>query len=293
MIVFRNILSFLFVLTVLSQPLSALTLKEIVAAQNGNAAKRSKEKESHLQKETPFAVQEPPFVAQSDHFPKTEKNAPFASFTKNDVEVKVQDEIQKSYGDSIAVKFVSWHLPGQEFKDVSQFIVEAIEVNEQRTKIAALVHFQIKGILKTLKIRGRLEHMIDVPTLNRPVHYGEIITKDDISWTKVPGYKSNRFLITTPDDLIGHQPRRGFLKVNTPLYQRDLEKVKDIEKGSMVTVLYKTDKLELISKARALENGYKGDSIRILNQDTNKILQGAVIDVNTISLTPYYNKDTQ
>ncbi|HBN22101.1 MAG TPA: flagella basal body P-ring formation protein FlgA [Holosporales bacterium] len=275
---------FLFVLTVFSHPLGALTLKEIVSTQKERAAKKAEP--SPHQKETPF-------VAPTSSVPKGEKSSPFSSFTQKDVEIKVQDEIQKSYGDNIAVKFVSWHLPRQKFKDVSQFIVEAIEVNEQRTKIAALVHFQIKGVLKTLKIRGRLEHMIDVPTLNRPVHYGETITKNDLSWTKVPGYKSNRFLITTPEDLIGHQPRSGFLKINVPLYQRDVERVKDIEKGSMVTVLYKTDKLELVTKARALEHGYKGDTIRILNQDTNKILQGAVIDVNTISLTPYYKQDNQ
>lgn len=271
-------------LMVFSHPLGALTLKEMVKAQTqGTAKKRS----------FPLQQKETPSIEQIRAIPEVEKRSPFTSFTKNDVEEKVQDEIQKSYGDNIAIKFVSWHLPGQEFKNVSQFIVEAIEVDEQRTKITALVHFQIKGVLKTLKIRGRLEHMIEVPTLNRPVHYGETITKDDISWTKVPGYKSNRFLITTPEDLIGHQPRSGFLKVNAPLSQRDIERVKDIEKGAMVTVLYKTNNLELRTKARSLENGYKGDTIRVLNQDTNKICQGAVIGVNTISLTPYYKQDSQ
>jgi len=280
----RNIIGFLFVATVFSYPLSALTLTEIVSATKEEAAE--KREPSPLPEKTSS-------VAQTGLVSKAEKSAPFSFFTKKEVEAKVQHEIQKSYGDDLTVKFASWHLPGKEFKNVSQFIVETIEINEQHTKIAALVHFQIKGVLKTLKIRGRLEHMINVPTLNRPVYYGETITKDDISWTKIPGYKSNRFLITAPEGLIGHQPRRGFLKVDAPLYQRDLEKVKDIEKGSIVTVHYKTDKLELVTKARALEHGYKGDTVRILNQDTNKILQGSVIDVNTISLTPDYKQDTQ
>lgn len=220
MINLRNIIGFLFVATVFSYPLSALTLTEIVSATKEETAE--KREPSPLPEKTSS-------VAQRGLVSKTEKSAPFSFFTKKEVEAKVQHEIQKSYGDDLTVKFASWHLPGKEFKNVYQFIVETIEINEQRTKIAALVHFQIKGVLKTLKIRGRLEHMINVPTLNRPVYYGETITKDDISWTKIPGYKSNRFLITAPEGLIGHQPRRGFLKVDVPLYQRDLEKVKDIE----------------------------------------------------------------
>ncbi len=279
----RNIIYCVFLLAVFSSSVRSLTLTEIV-----NAPKKVVKQEAQ-----PFQPDGTQSVPKESRVPKAERRTPFSSFTKKDVEGKVQEELQIKYGDRIAIKFAPWHLPGRQFENISQFIVEAIEVNQQRTKIAALVHFQLKGVLKTLKIRGRLEHMIEVPTLNRPVHYGEMIKKEDISWTKIPGHKSNRFLITTPENLIGHQPRSGFLKVGLPLYQRDIEKVKDIEKGSMVTVHYKTDKLELVTKARALEHGYKGDTIRILNEETNKILRGAVIGANTISLTPDYKQDIQ
>ncbi len=207
-------------------------------------------------------------------------------FSNKVVEQKIQKEVQGQYGDNIEVRFAPWLLPGGKTSAVSQFIVEEIEVNKQRTKVAALVHFQIGGQLKTLKIRGRLEQLIEVPVLNRPVHYGEVIAKEDITWTKISGRKSTRLLITSADDLIGRQPKSGFLKVDMPLYQRDVEYVRDVEKGAIVTAHYKTAKLELITKVRALEHGHKGASIRVLNPDTNKILYGVVTGPSTISLAP-------
>lgn len=253
----------------------ALTLTEMV---NGP-------KNTAVEGKQPGPKEEVPNGLKETHVPS------FSSFSKKDVEAKIQQELKEKYGENMGVKFAPWHLPGQQFTNVSQFIVEEIEVNPHRTKIAVLVHFQIKGVLKTLKIRGRLEQMIDVPTVNRPVHYGDTITKSDVSWTKIPGRQSNRFLITNPEELVGRQPRAGFLKVNMPLYQRDVKRVKDIEKGAMVAVHYQTDNLELLTKARALEDGYKGDTIRILNQETNKILHGSVVGANRISLTPDHKRD--
>ncbi len=249
----------------------AITLREIMSSLTSDSPKAEQPLEGKpvkaivAQKENPFAPQH---------------------FSNKAVEQKIQQEIQGKYGDNIEVRFASWRLPGGRSAIVSQFIVEEIEVNPQRTKTTALVHFQIGDQLKTLKIRGRLDHMINVPALNRPVHYGDLITKDDISWTKISGQKSNRFLITNPDDLIGRQPRAGFLKVNVPLYKRDVEFVRDIEKGSLVTAHYKTARLELLTKVRALEHGHKGESIRILNPDTNKILYGVVIGPGRVSLSP-------
>lgn len=257
----------------LSHAANALSLKEIVDS-------------SGQQKEASVAAAPAPQPQRAKGtLAKMSAAPPLMRLDKKDVEAKIQRELQGQYGDSIEVVFASWQLPTGAADQTSEFIVEEIEVNEQRTKIGALVHFQMPSGLKSLKVRGRLEHMIDVPTLNRPVHYGEKITKEDITWTKIPGRKAGRLLITTPEELIDRQPKAGFLKVHTPLYHKDVMRVLDIEKGSMVTVRYKTDKLELITKARALEPGHTGETIRILNPDTDKILHGEITGPNAITLT--------
>lgn len=55
-----------------------------------------------------------------------------------------------------------------------------------------------------------------------------------------------------------------------------------IKKGDVVTVVYRTDKMQITAKVEALGDGGKGDKIEMLNPKSKKTLFGRVIDKDTV-----------
>lgn len=206
------------------------------------------------------------------------------------IEEKIQEEFQKVYGPDKRIMFVNWRLP--KFQDPKtghwnlnesidtnspeSFKVDVIEVSPDKTNIKAKVLYQLGKQEKTVLVRGRIDNLIEIPVLNKSLHYGDIITQDDIEWQKVSDRKSGRFLISKPEDLIGRQPKGKYIRAGVPINQQDVIMPVYVEKGSFVTVNYHSGKVELTLKAKALDKGHKGDTIRVLNETSHKIVYATV-----------------
>lgn len=52
----------------------------------------------------------------------------------------------------------------------------------------------------------------------------------------------------------------------------------------MVTVIYKTDRMQITAKAEALEDGAEGDKIELLNTKSQKALYGEVLNADTVEV---------
>ena len=212
------------------------------------------------------------------------------SFTKPDVEEKIILEITTTYGDNATIDFSRWRLP---FGNIDQFTVQEIQVNKKSSKILAIVHFRIGDKVKTMRLAGKMDYLVSIPTLNRAMHFGETIKQDDITWTKVSTRKVNQATIMHSDDLIGTQPRSGFIKIEYPIHKNDIVRPRDIKKGATVTINYKTDNLAMTAKGKAMEHGYKGTSIRVSTLDNDKTIIAEVTGLNEVSLTSAYEKESK
>ncbi len=206
------------------------------------------------------------------------------------IEEKIQSEFHKVYGEDKEIIFVSWRLP--RFRDpktghwnlnknnTSQapksFRVETIEVSQDQTKVKAIVFYQSGDREKSFVIRGRIDNLIEIPVLNRSVHYGDLITKEDITWKKVSDRKSGRYLVSNPEDLVGRHPKGKYIRAGVPINQQDVIMPLYVEKGSYVTVSYENGKVNLQMKGKALDQGYQGNTIRILNEASHKIVHATV-----------------
>ncbi len=220
-----------------------------------------------------------------------------ASVTLNAVEKKISSEFKGKFGKNIRLIFAPWRLPaayyvkdgGESLGDV-HIRVEKIDVSKERSTMVATVTFSVnqqeKTYAKTIFVRGKLDHLIDVPVLMRPMHHGDIIKKTDIDWIKVSDRKSGRFLVLHEQDLIGHHPRSKYIKAGVAINKKDLVLPIFVNKSAPITAFYKTGSLELKMRVKALENGHKGDTIRVLNETSNKILYATVDGPSTVILVP-------
>ena len=128
---------------------------------------------------------------------------------------------------------------------------------------------------RRIDYRGKVKEFSFVPGLNRQVMPGETITEDDIAWVRLPKRRLNKNMVQSKQALIGMSPRRP-LAVNGPLRLGDIQRPVLVKKGSQVMVSFKSGNLTITSSARALENGARGDVIRILNTRSNQTLEGVV-----------------
>jgi flagella basal body P-ring formation protein FlgA len=199
------------------------------------------------------------------------------------IEQAIEQELQTTYGDMIAIKVPLWTLPQGHY---SQYLVEEIQVAADQSRFTAVVSFYGASQAKTVQVRGTIEQMVNVPALQHPIHFGETIKAQDLTSIKIPSKRIGRYVIREANDLIGTTPRRGFLKVNTPITTQEIIKPQEISKGDIVTMRYYTDKMKLIAKGRALEGGSRGEIIRVLNINSDKIIQGQIVGLKEVSLRP-------
>ena len=110
---------------------------------------------------------------------------------------------------------------------------------------------------------------------------GDVITMNDINWVEMALDKVARNNVVDAEQLIGMTPRR-FVNSQTPIRLSDIQAPEVVKKGNAVTMLLDTGKLQLTSKGRALENGAKGDLIRIANSTSNRVIEAIVEDDNLV-----------
>jgi len=91
-------------------------------------------------------------------------------------------------------------------------------------------------------------------------------------------------ILTADADISGMVPRRT-LKAGEPIRNADLAKPILVEKNQLVTVLYTSGGLNLSMRGRAQNAGSKGDTIRVQNPQSKRIVEGVASGQAQITIT--------
>jgi flagella basal body P-ring formation protein FlgA len=129
--------------------------------------------------------------------------------------------------------------------------------------------------IQQVTLRGNIHPMIIVPVLKTGVEQGRIIQDSDIDYIEV---KESAFITGTIIDdrkLIGMTPRR-IAFAGRPIKQQDIIAPVIVERGELVIMSLSEGVLNLTAQAKALENGARGDVIRVLNTASNITIQALV-----------------
>ena len=133
------------------------------------------------------------------------------------------------------------------------------------------------------RVTGRLIKITEVPVLNRRMLRNEVITKGDIKWIKVRGDRLRRGTITDSNELIGMAVKRG-AKSGMPLQTGAIQRPILVAKGSLVTIILKAPKMILTVQGKALDNGADGDTVRITNTQSNKVIEAEVTGMGKVAV---------
>lgn len=135
----------------------------------------------------------------------------------------------------------------------------------------------------TTKLVGRyfiLEKIL-VPT--KDITKDEIIKKENLTQIIIRSNRLRDDVIKEENNLLGKQAIRT-IKKGKPITSRDIRDEIVIKKGQMIMVVYKNKGLQITSKMEAIEDGAKGQRIRLINNKSNKEVVGRVVDKNMVEV---------
>jgi flagellar basal body P-ring formation protein FlgA len=147
---------------------------------------------------------------------------------------------------------------------------------------------EIAGVTANARLFGSAFATTEVVTLTRSVARGEIIKAGDIAVQRVSRARLTGDTITDPEQVIGLTPRASAAP-DRPLRNSELVKPELVQRGEHVTVTYQMPGVMLSVRGKATEGGALGDSIDVVNVQSNRTLRGTITgrgEVAVISMRP-------
>lgn len=141
----------------------------------------------------------------------------------------------------------------------------------------------VTGTQVRLPVSGRAFGVVQIPVLSRRVLPGDIIGPGDIDWQDMRADQTTSDTAATDAQLIGMTPKRG-VPTNQPIRLRDLQSPRMVDKGAMVTITLTTPSMTLTTQGKALQDGGKGEVIRVVNTQSNRIVEATVAGPNVVAV---------
>ncbi|SMH60424.1 flagellar basal body P-ring formation chaperone FlgA [Azospirillum agricola] len=161
--------------------------------------------------------------------------------------------------------------------------VENLYYNPVQGRFAAEIVVSNTQPAVRLPVAGRAFGVVQVPVLARRVVPGDVIGPSDVDWQDVRADQTSSDTAATDAQLIGMTPRRG-VPTNQPVRLRDLQSPRMIDKGALVTITLATESMSLTTQGKALQDGGRGEVIRVVNTQSNRIVEATVAGHNLVAV---------
>ena len=201
------------------------------------------------------------------------------------VEVLEREAMELSGSERVKIEFASRnmviHVPRTAETTIA---LESFRLDEGTRSFSAIVRAPADDEnAARITVKGRVHIVVEAPVLGRAVAIGDVIEESDIVWKDVRLDRVGNGVVTAADDLVGYVPRRRIRPMH-PVRSRDVQRPLAFRKGEPVTMKFVRVNLILTMSGRALENGSKGDTIRVRNVRTKKTVEGTVIRAGQINV---------
>lgn len=133
-------------------------------------------------------------------------------------------------------------------------------------------------------VTGTMMETREIAVLAADTDRGEAIQKRDLTTVKRRVGTLPQDLIASAEDLVGMVPRRP-LRAGEPIRTSDLAKPILVEKNQIISVIYAAPGITLSMRGRAQGNGSKGETIRVQNLSSKRLVEGVITGPAQITIT--------
>lgn len=136
------------------------------------------------------------------------------------------------------------------------------------------------------RVSGSFDRLIDVPVATDALRNGTIIGQRDIQMIEIREQDLNHDTILNPEELFGMTPRR-MVSPGLPINANDIEAPIIVQRGEFVTMHFTSGPLQLTASGKAMENGAKGDVIRVTNTTSSKTVEAQVTNTKEVTVRTF------
>lgn len=162
--------------------------------------------------------------------------------------------------------------------------VVSLSVTPQSGRFEALVQIDQGEKTDRLRLRGTVAETAQVTVLTRSVTRGDVISADDLRLERQP---RTRFATVhgpiDPADVVGRQARRS-LRAGQPISASDFARPQVVSRGDVVTVVYRTNALQVTGRGQAQQAGAVGDQVPVLNPQSKRTLHAVVVGAGLVEV---------
>ena len=133
----------------------------------------------------------------------------------------------------------------------------------------------------TSALQGKYYLMTTVWVPGQNIAKGELLTEEKLQTQAIRKSKLKPSMVTEKEKLIGQEAQKS-LKEGKIISEKDISAPILIKRNDIVTVVYRTDRMQITTKAIAQQDGAYGDRIELQNIKTRKVLTGIVQDAATV-----------
>ena len=124
----------------------------------------------------------------------------------------------------------------------------------------------------------------EADVLTRSIVRGDTLTAADFAREDVPGSRSRDAL--DADAAIGMEAARN-LRAGSVLRSRDVVEPRLVRRGDQVSISLRNGALTIGATGRSLDDGARGDRVRVFSETTNRTLEGIVEAPGRIRIAAY------
>lgn len=135
------------------------------------------------------------------------------------------------------------------------------------------------------RLNGHVFTVARVPVLNHAMVRGDVIGERDIEWIETRAEAVRRDIVTDARQLIGQEPRQQ-LRQGAPIRRSEVQRPVLVARNSTVTMTLVTPFMRLTTQGRAVDEGGKGDVVRVTNLNSKRVVEAVVDGHGTVVVVP-------
>jgi len=182
---------------------------------------------------------------------------------------------------SLNSRRINIELPADQKTD---FEIRDFYYDASSKQFKAALFTNVRNSPYVLSLAGRVMIKRSAPILNRRLEAGTAISSSDLDWIEMPEEKLTSDIVTEEDQLIGRELRRNTAE-GSLLRSNDVMPQRLVLRGSIVTMVIETPFLTVTAQGKAQQDGAKGEVVRVLNTQSNRIVEGTVTSTGVVQIT--------
>lgn len=169
-------------------------------------------------------------------------------------------------------RFTGVNLPAEQD---ARFELTNFSYDNERHRFRADLVASAGNYPMTQTVTGHVIWKREIPVLSHSLPVGTVISEADLKWVHIEEDRVSDDIVAKADQLIGMETRRA-LSEDERIRTRDISQPRLVTRGGLVTIKVETPLMLITAQGRAMQDGAKGETVRVVNTQSNRTIEGIV-----------------